>query len=249
MAVLVQEASDLVHICEDLEFSVRLAAAGLAKSRVVELRARVAEAQRATSVWVTLRGETCREEHEEVRSRAIRLLARLRAAARFHLRGDPEEKLLTAREPGRSREVLAQHLREVARLFELSANRFVADSSLGATDAAEEALDIALELESLPNLALQRAERADARRKRDSAFASLREMVSQVRAAARYVFHGEPALKRRFASAYERRLRSEARAVRQAARHQKEHAPHRGSTRAKREEEGADEGSGELIQK
>jgi hypothetical protein len=208
IATALQEASDLVRLCRAERVHTAITKVGQSPDFVGVLEQRIDAAREAQSIWVSVRDQTKSSALVKLEERAGQLRGDLLAAGRWNLREDREaQTTLSTIRGGDTVADLVQDLFDLATLYEKHRAAFETDQSFDAGARSGEAREVATQLSASISEERLGSGPAEIRDMRNRAFTYLDNLVSEVRAAARYAFRSEPDFSRRFASRYRRRIR------------------------------------------
>lgn len=210
MSTALQEAHDLLLFCRTADMKESLLSVGLPADFDRQLEDRIDVARAAQSEWVTVRDRTKSTRLVELEAEAQTTRSDLIAAGRFNLRGAEAQATLSQVRAGDSADDLVQDLFDLAALFDKNAESFAKDQTMNVAEVVLGARRLAEELSA--HLSEERLEPQPARTRdlRDRAFTHMDRLVSEVRAAGRYVFRRQPDVAKHFSSRYRRRTRRNA---------------------------------------
>ncbi len=204
MAVVLQEAHELLVLARRPDVRARLSAVGVPDEALAELEPRLVAAREAQSAWALARDPRKSEEVQEREDQGQTLRRRMVAAARWNLRDDRSAQgTLDGIVEGDSLADLIQDLEDLALLMEQRGEAFAADQTFDPAARGAEARTLAAAIRS--DVAARRvlAESIDVDL-RDRAYTALITRITELRAAGRYAFQDDEKLAPRFASAYVR---------------------------------------------
>jgi hypothetical protein len=210
MATALQEAHDLLRLCQRESIRERLVAVGAPADFKAQLELRISAAREAQSDWVAVRDRSKSSSLVELEERAVALRSELIAAGRFNLRGREGQSTLTQIRGGEGVADLVQDLFDLAVLLEKNADAFARDQSFDVAARVTEARSLGDALSAGVSQQRLGPEPGSARDLRDRAFTYLDDLVVEVRAAGRYAFRLEPQQAKAFTSRHRRRARTKA---------------------------------------
>jgi hypothetical protein len=206
MAVILQEANDLLTLVRDPGVWDRLGSVGAQQSDREALAQAIAATRAAQSEWTVARDRSKSSGQAEREQRAYKLRGDLLDAGRWNLRNDRTALgTLSAIAEGEGVADLIQDLNDLALLLEQKQAAFVNDKTFDLATRVEEARSLASELSAGTS-----AERLDTNQAllvdlRNRAFTRLDALVTSLREAGRYAFRDKEDVRKRFASSYVRR--------------------------------------------
>jgi len=214
MAVVLQEANDLLTLVSEDSVWNRLATVGTKESDRDALRQAIGAARAAQSSWTVSRDRRKSDAQQARELRGEKLRLDLVAAGRWNLRADRvAQGALDAIVEGEGVADLVQDLNDLAALFEQKRAAFESDKSLDLGARIEEARSLAAELAAGTSSERLDTEQAKAVDLRNRAYSLLDQLVSRLREAGRYAFREQEEVRRRFASRYLKRKGQRAKAA------------------------------------
>jgi hypothetical protein len=181
---------------------------GLPKNELPALRRGIEAAREAQSGWIVVRDRSKSDAQKTREEEGKVLRTNMVDAARWNLRHDRvAQATVDAIQEGDGVEDLIQDLVDAAALIESRADAFANDKSFDLEAIVERARSTASDIRAGLSPTRAKSKPDDAKLLRDRASTYLDARMTTIREAGRYAFRKEPAVRARFASAYQRRKR------------------------------------------
>lgn len=214
MAVVLQEANDLLTLVSEPGVWARLEGVGARANDRESLKGSIGAARAAQSQWTVSRDRRKSDSQQAREARGEKLRLDMVAAGRWNLRDDRvAQGALDAIVEGEGVADLIQDLNDVAALFDQKRAAFANDKTIDLSARIEEARSLADELAAGTSNERLDTEQANAIELRNRAYSQLDQLVSRLREAGRYAFREQEEVRRRFASRYLKRKGQRAKAA------------------------------------
>ena len=206
VAIVHQEAHDLLALCEDDVVRAKLLSVGLDASYLDGLGQAIGASRHAQSRWVVARDQSKPDAQKAREAEGAELRRSALDACRWNLRRSRLALDAVSRiSDGEGVADLVQDLSDLATLIRANLAAFEADTSFDASAVAEQALQLSAEIQAGLSESRDRRSQVQAIDLRDRAITHLSAHVNEVREAGRYAYRDDEAMARKFASAYNRR--------------------------------------------
>jgi hypothetical protein len=207
-AVAAQEWADLATVVGDPAVRSKLLAVGLSAAVLDTLPSDIDASRAAQSEWTVLRDRSKSQGQRTLEEKGYALRQSLLQSCRWNLRHDRIALgTLAAIAEGEGVADLIQDLLDLSYLIEKHVALFAGDQTFNAQVGMQEARSVAGDLQAGASAEKLTTEQNVAKDIRDRAYTYTADRVTQIRQAGRYVFRDDPAMARKFASAYRRRQR------------------------------------------
>jgi hypothetical protein len=201
MAIVLQEANDLLTLISDDNIWKQLAAVGAKSTDREGLQQAIQVARATQSEWAVSRDRKKSGAQQSREVRADKLRSDLVAAGRWSLRADRvAQGALDAIVEGDGVADLIQDLSDLAALFSQKRAAFDSDTTLDLPARVEEARSLAAELAASTSHERLDADQAQAADLRNRAYTQLDQHVTALREAGRYAFRAHEDTQKCFAS-------------------------------------------------